>query len=218
MMENASRFQSSREEAANSLIHLAGFGLSLAAAIVMVLLSSLQGTARHIVSCSIYGGTLLFLYLSSTLYHFLPSGNTKRIFRLVDHSSIFLLIAGTYTPFTLVTLWGAWGWSLFGVIWGLAILGISMRIFIKKKNPTVSTTTFLLMGWMVVIAIKPLILAIPLGGLVWLVAGGVFYTAGVCFFMLDHRYRYFHAVWHLFVLMGSICHFISILFYVLPRP
>jgi hemolysin III len=209
--------QSSREEAANALIHLTGFVFSLGAVALLVVLSSLKGTVWHIVSCSIYGGTLLFVYLSSTLYHFLKPGKAKKIFRTFDHISIFLLIAGTYTPFTLVTLRGGWGWSLFGAIWGLAITGIIMRVLIKKTHPVISTIFFLLMGWLIVIAIKPLLAAMPIGGFMWLGAGGLCYTAGVVFFGLA-RFRYFHALWHLFVLAGSACHFFSIFFYVLPHP
>ncbi len=216
-MEIGPNIQSPREEAVNSLLHLAGFVFSLAAVTALVALASLNGTTRHIVSCSIYGGTLLVLYLSSTLYHSLPWGTAKKLFRYFDHSSIFLLIAGTYTPFTLVTLRGEWGWSLFGAIWGMAVIGILMRVFIEKQHPLVSTIYFLLMGWLIVIAIKPLVAAMPLGGFEWLAAGGLFYTAGVIFYGLD-RFRYFHAVWHLFVMAGSACHFFSIFLYVLPRP
>jgi hemolysin III len=215
-MESNLTIQSPQEETANSLIHLAGLALSLAAVTVLIVFASLKGSARHIVSCSIYGGTLILLYLSSTLYHFLPIGKAKRLFRIFDHTSILLLIAGTYTPFTLVILRGGWGWSLFGTIWGLALTGILMRVLIHARHAVISTILFILMGWLVVLAIKPLLTLLPLGGFLWLLVGGLFYTGGVIFYGLD-RFHYFHAVWHLFVLAGSACHFFSIFFYVLPR-
>jgi hemolysin III len=215
-MQPAPQIQSSREETVNSIIHLAGFVLSLGAVSTLIVLASMKGTARHIVSCSIYGGTLIFLYLSSTLYHSLSEGRAKRLFHLFDHSSIFLLIAGTYTPFTLVTLRGRWGWCLFGTIWGLALAGILMRVLINKNYPVISTVIFLLMGWLIVLAIKPLVARLPSIGLEWLVAGGLFYTTGVIFFGLV-RFRYSHAVWHFFVLAGSLCHFFAIIFTLPPR-
>jgi hemolysin III len=214
-MHKGPHIQSHREEIANFLLHLTGLFLSLAAVALLSVMANRRGTTRHIVSFSIYGGTLLFLYLSSTLYHVLPQGEAKRLFRIFDHTSIFLLIAGTYTPFTLVTMRGVWGWSLFSMIWGLAIAGILMRILVKKQHPVISSAFYILMGWLIVIAIKPLTSMLPPGGLAWLAAGGIFYTAGVLFCGLD-RIRYFHAVWHLFVLAGSVCHFFSIYFYVLP--
>jgi hemolysin III len=207
--------QSPQEETVNAVLHLVGLVLSVAAVVLLVAMANLRGTARHIVSCSLYGGTLLFLYFSSTLYHVFPMGRAKNLFRFFDHSSVFLLIAGTYTPFTLVTLRGAWGWSLFGSIWGLTVAGILMKIFIKKQHAILSTGLYVLMGWLIVIALRPLLASLPMGGFLWLAAGGLFYTGGLVFFALD-RIRYFHAIWHLFVLAGSLCHFFSVYYYVLP--
>jgi hemolysin III len=214
-MEIGPYIQSPREESANSILHLVGLALSFSATAALVVVASRHGTARHIVSCSIYGATLIFLYLSSALYHSSAAGKSKRLLRYFDHNSIFLLIAGTYTPFTLITLRGGWGWSLFGAIWGLALTGIFLRVLIKKTHPVMATLLYLLMGWLVIIAIRPLMMTLPSGGIFWLVAGGLCYTFGVIFYGLD-RFRYFHAVWHLFVLAGSACHFFSIFFYVLP--
>ena len=204
-----------REELINSITHGAGLALSVAGLVVLVTLAALKGTAWHIVGCSVYGATLVLLYSASTLYHSMRSPRLKRFFRIIDHASIYLLIGGTYTPFTLVNLRGGWGWTLFGLVWGLAALGILFKIFFVGRFPIASTAVYLLMGWLVVIAIKPLLTLVPSGGLLWLLAGGLAYSAGVVFFAWE-KMPYNHAVWHVFVLTGSICHYFAVLFYVLP--
>jgi len=204
-----------KEELINSITHGAGLALSVAGLVVLVTLAALKGTVWHIVSCSVYGTTLVLLYSASTLYHSMRSPRLKRFFRIIDHVSIYLLIAGTYTPFTLVNLRGGWGWTLFGLVWGLAALGILFKIFFVGRFPTASTAVYLLMGWLAVIAIKPLLTLVPSGGLLWLLAGGLAYSAGVVFYAWE-KMPYNHAVWHVFVLTGSICHYFAVLFYVLP--
>jgi hemolysin III len=203
------------EEIANSITHGIGVGLSIAGLTILVVFASIRGDVWRIVSFSVYGACLTILYTASTLYHSFRSEKVKRFFQILDHASIYLLIAGTYTPFTLVLLRGGWGWSLFGVIWGLAFLGIVFKIFFINRFEILSTLVYLLMGWLIVIAFKPAIDNIPIGGLYWLLAGGLSYSLGVVFFLWE-RIKYHHAIWHLFVLGGSICHFFAILFYVLP--
>jgi hemolysin III len=215
-MEPDHYMQSPREELVNTLIHLFGFILALAGGLALIASAIHHGSPRHIISCSIYSATLVVLYFTSTMYHFLSQGRAKILFRLLDHVSIYLVIAGSYTPFTLVMLRGGWGWSLFGAVWGLAVGGIFYKVFVRKHSPWISTSLYLLMGWLVVIAIKPLLAVVPTGGMIWLVAGGLSYTFGVIFYSLDYR-RYFHAVWHVFVLGGSVCHFFAIYLYVLPH-
>jgi hemolysin III len=203
------------EEIANSITH--GFGIVLAIAALGVLTSfaSIHGNAWHIVSVSVYGTTLILLYTASTLYHSIQYPRAKNILQILDHSAIFLLIAGTYTPFTLVSLRGPWGWSLFGVVWGLAVLGTLFQLPAMRRWRKVSMALYIGMGWSVVVAIKPLIASVAVGGIVFLVLGGLAYTAGVVFYKWK-RLKYHHAVWHLFVLAGSIFHFLAILYYVLP--
>lgn len=203
------------EEIANSLTHGLGLGLSVGGLVVLVVLAALRGTPRHVVSVSIYGATLVLLYASSTLYHAFRSPRVKRVFKILDHSAIYLLIAGTYTPFTLVVLRGPWGWTLFGLVWGLAIAGIVFKSIFVDHFVFASTIVYIAMGWLVVIAIKPVMAMVPNGGLLWLLAGGLSYTLGVAFFAA-RRLPYGHAIWHLFVLGGSISHYFAVLFYVLP--
>lgn len=214
-MSSTRGIQTIGEEIANSVTHGVGAALSVAALVVLVVFAALRGNAWHVVSCTIFGVALILLYLASTLYHALPSGKAKQVFRILDHASIYLLIAGTYTPFTLVTLRGAWGWSIFGVVWGLAVAGVVFQSLLIGRQPAVSTTVYILMGWVVVIALRPLVHALPLGGLLWMLAGGISYTAGVYFFASKSRFA--HMVWHLFVLAGSVCHFFAVFFYVIPR-
>jgi hemolysin III len=203
-----------RGERINSITHLIGTGLALAGFVILVVSASRQGDPWMIVSFSIYGATLTLLYLFSTLYHSI-NGGAKKILQKIDHSAIYLLIAGSYTPFTLVTLRGTIGWSLFGIVWGLAIIGIIQDLFHKQDSKRIlSVVIYLLMGWIVVIAIRPLMHALPYAGMVWLVAGGAFYTIGVLFFALDKRILCGHEIFHFFVLAGSICHYLAILFYV----
>ena len=204
-----------KEETINALTHGLGALLSLGGLVVLVLMASRHGDAWHIVSCSIYGATLVLLFASSTLYHGCRGERAKHICRIVDHSSIYLLIAGTYTPFVLVNLRGSWGWSLFGVIWGLAAAGIVFQIFFVHRFRLAQTLIYLAMGWLVVVAFKPLLARVPKPGLLWLLFGGLCYTVGAVFYLWK-KLPYHHAVWHLFVLGGSICHYFAILFYVLP--
>jgi len=204
------------EEIANSITHGLGLVLSVAGLVVLVVFAALRGTAWHIVSCAVYGATLVTLYAASTLYHGLRGPRVKRVLKILDHSAIYLLIAGTYTPFTLVTLRGAWGWSLFGVVWGLALLGILWKVWFVDRFAVVSTTVYLLMGWLAVVAAKPLLASLPPAAIAWILAGGLCYTAGVVFFAWK-RLPYAHTVWHLFVVAGSVCHFLAVLLYVIPK-
>ena len=197
----------------NSISHLVGAVAALAGLVVVVVVAAQQGDPWKIVSFSIYGTTLFLLYTISTLYHSLQ-GKAKRIFRKLDHLSIYFLIAGTYTPFTLVTLRGAWGWTIFGIIWGLTLFGIVLETLPQKGNRILSVVVYVLMGWLVLVALKPLLEALPLAGFVWLLMGGVFYTGGLAFYLFDEKVRHFHGIWHLFVLAGSVSHYLTILLYV----
>jgi len=203
------------DELVNSLTHGAGLALAVAGCVILVVMAALRAGAWHIVACSIYGGTLVCLYAASTFYHAVRSRRWKRILRIIDHSSIYLLIAGTYTPFTLVNLRGAWGWSLFGVVWGLTVAGILFKVWFVDHFPIASTVVYLLMGWLALVAIKPLVAMVPMAGLAWILAGGLLYSAGVIFFAWQ-RLPYNHAIWHVFVLGGSACHYFAVLFYVIP--
>jgi len=197
----------------NSISHLIGATLALAALVVLVVFASLQGDPWKIVSFSIYGATLFLLYALSTLYHSLH-GRAKLVFQKLDHAAIYLLIAGSYTPFTLVTLRGPWGWALFGVVWTLAGIGIVIDSLHRNGPRIYQIIIYLLMGWVILIALYPLIQNLPTGGLVWLVIGGLCYTGGMAFYGLDEKLNHAHGIWHLFVLAGSICHFLAILLYV----
>jgi len=202
-----------RGERFNSISHLVGTLFALVALIILVVQTSRQGDPWKIVSCAIYGTTLLLLYTSSTLYHSFQ-GRTKKLFRIFDHLSIYLLIAGTYTPLTLVTLRGGWGWTLFGLVWGLALAGILLESFSKKRKYLLAMLIYVSMGWLVLIAVKPLVQSLPSLGLFWLVLGGLFYTVGIVFYVFDKKVRHFHGIWHLFVLAGSLSHFFTMFFYV----
>jgi hemolysin III len=204
-----------REEIANSVVHGAGVLLAIAGVTVLVVFASLRGNAWHIVGCSIFGGCLVLLYTASTLYHSIPSPKAKAVLRLFDHSAIFVLIAGTYTPFTLVSLRGPWGWFLLGVIWALAIWGIVMRATLKNPPKALRVGLYILMGWLIVVAAKPMSSKVALGGLLLLLAGGLAYTGGVAFY-LRRRLPYHHALWHGAVLLGSVFHYFAVLFYVIP--
>ncbi|MCX8027379.1 MAG: hemolysin III family protein [Thermodesulfovibrionales bacterium] len=203
------------EEIANSITHGFGILFSIAGLAVLSAFSSVFGNVYHIVSCSIYGATLILLYTASTLYHTIRDPRAKQIFRIIDHSAIFLLIAGTYTPFTLVTLQGTWGWSLFGTVWGIAIIGIIIQCTRLRKYRFLSIALYLIMGWSIVVAIKPLYSSLPSGGLWLVLSGGLAYTFGVLFYLWKSM-RFSHAIWHIFVLAGSILHFFAVLFYVIP--
>jgi len=203
------------EEIANAATHGAGLALSVVALVVLVVIASGRGDAWHIVSVAIYGSTLVLLYAASTFYHAIPARRAKAVFQVLDHAAIFLLIAGTYTPFTLVNLRGGWGWALFGTVWGLAVLGVVLESVAKLRVRILSHILYIGLGWLVAIAIKPLLSSVAFGGLVLLVAGGLAYTGGVVFYSW-RRLTFNHAIWHVFVLAGSVCHFFAVLLFVLP--
>ena len=198
----------------NAWSHLAGALLALTGSVWLIVLSSLDGDPWKIVGVSIYGATLLLLYTISTVYHSVR-GRAKRILRKLDHLSIYLLIAGSYTPFCLVTLNGAWGWTLFGIVWGLAIIGMLQEIKPRSEARVLSLVIYAVMGWLVLIAVGPLLRNLGGEGFAWLLAGGIVYTAGIVFFVYDTRYRHWHGIWHLFVVGGSSLHFVAIGGYVI---
>ncbi|HLQ27157.1 MAG TPA: hemolysin III family protein [Acidiferrobacterales bacterium] len=204
------RAQSLGEEIANSVSHGVGLAAALIAAPFLLVAVARHGSGAVIVGAGIFVGTMVLLYLTSTLYHALAENRAKHVFQVLDHSAIFLLIAGTYTPFTLGVLRGPWGWALFGLVWGLAVVGMVLKAVGGVRYPVLSTFLYLGMGWLALIAIRPLWLYLPLAGLLWLVAGGAAYTVGVAFFALDERVRYAHFVWHLFVMAGTACHFVAV--------
>lgn len=201
------------EEIFNSTTHGAGFLLSVVGLVLCVVFSVKVKNVYAIVSSSIYGASLILLYISSTLYHSFPEGKVKRVFKFFDHTSIYILIAGTYTPFALLPLRGPLGWTIFGIIWGLALLGILFKTFFINKTDILSTIIYILMGWIIIFAIKQVYISIPKISFVFLVIGGISYTLGTIFYILD-RLFFFHIVWHLFVLAGSITHFFSIFLYI----
>ena len=200
---------------ANAITHGIGAGLAIAGGVYLIAAST-RGTAWHVVSCSIFSATLVLVYLCSTLYHSLVRTRARHVFHILDHSSIYLLIAGTYTPFTLISLHGPVGWTVFGVEWGLAVAGVVFKCFAVDRFQVASALVYLFQGWFVVFAAFPLYHAIGWGGIAWMGAGGLAYTLGIIFFALD-RLKYFHATWHIFVLAGSIFHFFAILLYVVPH-
>lgn len=202
----------SREELANSLSHGVGFVCAVAATPILIVGAVNRGSAADVVGASVFGATMVLLYLSSTWYHAVPIGRLKERLHKLDHAAIYLLIAGTYTPFTLGVLNGAWGWTLFGIVWGAAAVGVCDKVFVGIRHPRLSTALYLVMGWAVLMVIRPLVLSMPPQGLAWLVAGGLFYSAGVVFYSA-RRLPYHHLIWHLFVLAGSTCHFFSVLWY-----
>lgn len=204
------RPQTRGEEIANTVTHGLGLVASIAALPLLVVAAARRGDPWQVVGGALFGSSLILLYLASTLYHALPGERVKRLMRVLDHSAIYLLIAGTYTPFTLGVLRGPWGWTLLGTIWALALLGVVAKCTIGFRYPRLSTVLYVAMGWLVVIAIQPLWTSLSGAGLAWLLAGGLCYTSGVAFFMTDGRVRYGHAVWHLFVVAGSVCHFVAV--------
>ncbi len=205
-MNNSERF--------NTLSHLVGAALALAGIVALVVVASRSGDIYRIVSFTVYGATLFLLYLISSIYHGLPPGRAKRVFRIFDHQAIYLLIAGSYTPFTLISLEGMVGWWMFGAIWSLAVLGLVLDALPRQGARIIPMIIYFVMGWLIVLAIKPLLVALPPAGFVWLLAGGILYTSGIVFYALDRRYPWMHGVWHLFVLGGSISHYVAILVYV----
>jgi hemolysin III len=197
----------------NAYTHLAGALLALAGAVVLIVLGAMKQDVWKIVSFAVYGASLVILYSASTLYHS-TRGRLKAFFRKLDHTAIYLLIAGSYTPFTLVTLRGPWGWSLFGVIWGLAALGIAQEFWLGKRTRVLSLIIYVLMGWIALVAVMPLVDTLSPAGFAWLAAGGLAYTAGIVFYVYDERFTHWHGIWHLFVVAGSALHYCAILFYV----
>ncbi len=213
-MSNYTSDYSVKEEIVNVITHGLGLLLSIPALVLLIVYASLHGTVWHIVSFSIYGSSLVTLYLASTLYHAARKPKVKENLNIFDHSAIYLLIAGTYTPFLLVTLRGPWGWSLFGVVWGLTIVGVVMKFFFMSKYKVVSALAYVLMGWVIIIAVKPLINNLDTGGLWWLLAGGISYTVGAVLYTLK-KLPYHHGIFHVFVLCGSFAHWMAVFYYVL---
>lgn len=203
------------EEIFNSITHGIGIPISFAGLMVLLVFSSRYGNTMHIVSSAIFGTTLVLLYTASTLYHSFRNPKLKRILKIIDHSCIYALIAGTYTPFVLITLHGALGWTIFAVVWSLTILGIIFKVFFINRFKTISTLAYILMGWIIIFAIEPLIQALPGNAIAWIVSGGVVYTMGTIFYMWK-KLPFNHAIWHFFVLAGSFCHFCAVIFYVIP--
>lgn len=197
----------------NSITHVVGAALAAVSGVLLIAVAARGGDPWKIVSFSLYAAMLLTLYLTSSLYHSVR-GAAKDMLRKMDHCAIYLLIAGSYTPFTLVTLRGVLGWSMFGVVWALALFGIAQEIWYAKGARILSLVIYLIMGWLAIIGVKPLIAALGWDGFLWLAAGGLFYTVGIAFYATDHKLRHGHGIWHLFVLGGSICHYIAVLFYV----
>jgi hemolysin III len=209
------RVQSLGEEIANGVTHGVG-ALAFAAGIPLLVVAALPGGVPSVVGSAVFGASLVLLYVSSTIYHSLARNRAKRVFRVIDHSAIYVLIAGTYTPFTLGVLRGVWGWTLFGVVWALAATGIALKASLGIRFPRASTAVYIGMGWLIVVAVKPLVTHVPPAGLAWLAAGGLFYTGGTAIYGWG-RPRYQHTIWHLFVLAGSVCHWIAVAGYATPR-
>ncbi len=205
------------EEVAHAITHGVGVLMAIAGLTVLVARAAVYGDFWHVLSAAIFGSTLVLMYSASTLYHSIPLPRAKKVLRVIDHSSIYLLIAGTYTPFTLVTLHGTWGWSVFAAVWGLALMGVVFKLFATGRFERLSLAIYLAMGWCVVVAIKPLLGKLETAGLLLMLAGGLSYTGGVVFYVWE-RLRYHHAIWHCFVLAGSILHYIAILLFVIPGP
>lgn len=215
-MEGNLKFYTRKEEIANVITHGIGAILSIAALVLLIVFAEEKGDKWYVISYTIYGISLFMLYLESTLYHSITNMRVKKLFRIFDHSSIYLLIAGTYTPFTLTVLRPTIGWLIFGIIWGLALVGIIMKVFWIGKFNVLSTMIYIGMGWIIVFAMKTLVQLLPTSGIVLLFAGGIIYTLGAVLYLFD-KIPYNHAIWHLFVIGGSACHFLCILLYLFPR-
>lgn len=209
------KYYDRKEEKLNVISHALGLILSIVALVLLVVYSSIEGNVWHIVSFSIYGASLIVLYSASTLYHYVQSPKLRYRLNIFDHASIYILIAGTYTPFTLVVLDGWVGWTIFGVSWGLALIGVILKLFFTGEYDKISTVAYVLMGWVIIFAIKPLVNNLPFEGLMWLLGGGISYTIGAILYSIN-RMKFNHAIFHIFVLIGSFCHFMAIFFYVLP--
>jgi hemolysin III len=215
MKKNNVTYYDPKEEKLNVISHGLGLLLSIVALVLLVFKASLYGSGKHIVSFSIYGASLILLYSASTLYHYVQNPTLRQKLNVFDHAAIYVLIAGTYTPFTLVVLKGWVGWTIFGVSWGLAVFGIIFKFFYIGKYNKISTVAYVLMGWLIIFALKPLINNFPTEGLLWLLAGGIFYTIGAILYSIK-SIKYNHAIFHIFVLLGSFSHFMAVFFYVLP--
>jgi hemolysin III len=213
MSKVKSREQSRGEEKANSISHGIGLVATLVATPFLIIHALEHGDTGFIVGASLFAASMVLLYLASTLYHALPIGKAKRVFRIIEHSAIFLLIAGTYTPLTLGVLRGPLGWALFGLIWVIALFGVALKMLDKMFHPIFSPVLYLLMGWLILVAVKPLYTRLPASGMLWLLAGGLAYTVGVAFYAAGSRVRYCHFVWHLFVMAGTACHYFAVLWY-----
>jgi len=209
-------YYNSKEEKLNVITHALGLVLSIAALVLLIIHASYNGSARHIVSFTIFGASLILLYSASTFYHYSQRPEYRRKLNILDHAAIYVLIAGTYTPFTLITLKGALGWTIFGITWGIALIGIFFKLFYTGKFDKISTAAYVAMGWIIIFAIKPLIATLPLNGLYWLMAGGIFYTVGAILYSIE-KLKFNHAIFHLFVLLGSFSHFMAVYFYVLQH-
>ncbi len=209
-------YYNSTEEKLNVITHALGLVLSIAALVLLIIHASYNGSARHIVSFTIFGASLILLYSASTFYHYSQRPKYRRKLNILDHAAIYVLIAGTYTPFTLITLKGALGWTIFGITWGIALIGIFFKLFYTGRFDKISTAAYVAMGWIIIFAIKPLIATLPLNGLYWLMAGGIFYTVGAILYSIE-KLKFNHAIFHIFVLLGSFSHFIAVYFYVLQH-
>lgn len=215
MIKKTSAHESLLEEIFNATSHGIGILLGVAALVLLVVFSALEGSALKVTTSAIYGSAIILMFLASTFYHSFQNPKVKRFFKVIDHISIYILIAATYTPIMLVTVGGAWGWSMFGVIWGLAAFGTVFKILYTRRFEFFSLALYGVMGWLVLIALHPLLKALPLGGLIWLATGGLCYTLGIIFYVLDSKYKFSHFLWHLLVLAGCICHFFAVLLYVI---
>ncbi len=213
VLAESRREQTRGEEIANSISHGVGLVAAIVATPFLVSRGAHSGSSGYFVGVCIFAATMLLLYLASTIYHGLSPGRAKRLFKTIEHSAIYFLIAGTYTPFTLGVLHGAWGWTLLALIWGIAVTGATLKALGRMSRPVISTGLYLLMGWLILIAVEPLYARLPASGLLWLVAGGVAYTVGVAFFAADARLRYGHFIWHLFVMAGTTCHYFAVFWY-----
>lgn len=216
MEEKHLTYYNSIEEKLNVVTHGIGLVLSIVALVLLVLHANEMGTSRHIVSFTIFGTSLILLYSASTFYHYSQKPRLRRKLNILDHASIYVLIAGTYTPFTLITLKGALGWTIFGITWGIALVGVLLKLFYTGKYDKISTIAYVAKGWIIIFAVKPLIANLPLNGLYWLLAGGIFYTIGAILYSIK-KIKYNHAIFHVFVLLGSFSHFMAIYFYVLKH-
>jgi hemolysin III len=209
MIENFSK----EEEITNAILHGIGFGIAAAALVLLIVFANISGTVWHIVGFSIYGSMLCLMYLSSTLFHAFPKGGHKNFFEICDHASIYLLIAGTYTPVTFTIIRGGLGWTVFGIVWGLAVAGVIFKVFWVKKFVFISTMIYVAMGWLIVMGVVPIVKGMPTISLIFLISGGILYTVGTIFYMF-RWFKYHHALWHILVLFASLCHFFTMLFLV----